>query len=361
MICEACGESNRPGTEFCAYCGSYLAWDPAVAPTTAPERTVREAAPSAQPRPPIPAPAPVASAAPAAPAPRPAATPVAAPPPVSPPAQPPPPVAVAENVEAPCPACGRLNPPSRRFCAKCGHQLLGDAPPARAAARSTSTQPGSWWSRRFDNRDRAARREYRRSLPALYRWRRVLVILGLLAGLVAGLAVAGRDPVGFVVARYHDVLGTLEPVEVTSVTVDPPDRTAPKSDPSTLIDRRESAWTMRWPPTTTEGQCGGAPGTGVILLGIPATRVRALRIRAGLPATDGRRLLQARPTRLGVTFGDGTCQALELTDAAEAQELPLDSQVPVDSIRIGIDRVISPGENGEPALSITEIEVLARP
>jgi len=205
-----------------------------------------------------------------------------------------------------------------------------------------------------------ARREYRRSLPALYRWRRVLIVLGLVGGLVAGLAVAGRNPVGFVVDRYHDVLGTLELVPVTAVTVEPPDATAPKSDPRALVDRTETAWTMRWPSGVEEGQCGGAPGTGVILLAVAPTRVRALRIQTGLPAADGRRLLQARPLRLGITFDDGICQAVELTDVAEEQEVPVDSRVPVSTIRIGIDRVVSPGENGEPVLSITEIAVLAR-
>src|SRR3712207_5008939 len=112
--------------------------------------------------------------------------------------------------------------------------------PAPTAARGFR----AWWANRFDNRDRAARREYRRSLPALYRWRRVLISLGLIVGLVAGLTVAGSNPVGFVVDRYHDVRGTTVGVPVTGVAVEPPDATVPKSDPKALTDGTVAAWTM---------------------------------------------------------------------------------------------------------------------
>ena len=30
LICEVCGASNPPGTEFCTNCNSYLAWDRSV-------------------------------------------------------------------------------------------------------------------------------------------------------------------------------------------------------------------------------------------------------------------------------------------------------------------------------------------
>ena len=76
----------------------------------------------------------------------------------------------------------------------------------------------------------------------------------------------------------------------------------PKSDPAALTDRTEAAWTMRWEPTAEGGSCGGAPGTGVIVLTIPPTRVRALSVPAGLLASNGRRPLQARPLTLGVTL-----------------------------------------------------------
>jgi hypothetical protein len=270
-------------------------------------------------------------------------------------------VTVAENAEAPCPACGRLNPPERRFCAKCGHRLLADAAASRARSVAPAARSGSWWSRLFDNRDRTARREYRRSLPAFYRWRRVLVVLGLVGGLVAGLAVAGSDPLGFVVDRYHDVRNTLVPVAVTATAIEPPDATAPKSDPAALTDGTEAAWTMRWEPAGEVGSCGGAPGTGVIVLTVAPTRVRALAVQAGLLESNGRRPLQALPLKLGVTFDGAPCQALQLEDDANEQVLKIDSTVPVSTIRIGVDAAKPQREDGEPVLSFTEIGVRARP
>lgn len=356
MICEACGESNRPGTEFCAFCGSYLAWDPsAAATTTTSERTVRDQPPA------------VASSAPAPTTPIPAtAVPVAPPPaaPVLPPptvAQPQPsPVTAPEPAETSCPACGRTNPPSRRFCAHCGHRLLADAAATRAPIAASGARRSSWWSRWFDNRDRAARREYRRSLPALYRWRRVLIVLGLVGGLVAGLAVAGRNPVGFVIDRYHDVRGTLAPVAVIGTAIEPPEASVPDAKPAALTDGTLAAWSMRWAPTAEASPCG-TPGTGVIVLTIEPTRVRALNIRAGLPADDDRRTLQALPQALGVSFDGGTCQEVTLEDKPDEQEPMIDSMGPVSTIRIGVVRAKPQREDGEPVLSFTEIGVRARP
>jgi len=229
--------------------------------------------------------------------------------------------------------------------------------PAPTAARGFR----AWWANRFDNRDRAARREYRRSLPALYRWRRVLIGLGLVVGLVAGLAVAGSNPVGFVVDRYHDVRGTTVPVPVIGVAIEPPDATVPKSDPAALTDGTVAAWTMRWEPEAEGGSCGGLPGTGVVVLTIPPTRIREISVQAGLLATNGRRPLQARPLALGVVLDGGPCQRLDLKDVADAQDRELDSRVPVREIRIGVDAAEPPREDGEPVLSFTEITIKARP
>jgi hypothetical protein len=235
--------------------------------------------------------------------------------------------------------------------------VVASSPPTPATTRGFR----AWWARRFNNRDRAARREYRRSLPALYRWRRVLIGLGLVVGLVAGLAVAGRNPVGFVVARYHDIRGTTVVVPVTGVGIEPSDATMPKSDPGALTDGTVAAWTMWWEPDAEGGSCGGVPGTGVAVLSIPPTRIRAIGVQAGLLATNGRRPLQARPLALGVVLDGGPCQRLELADTADEQVLELDSGVPVSEIRIGVDAVAPPREDGEPVLSFTEITVRARP
>ena len=76
MICEACGESNRLGTEFCTYCGSYLAWDP-----SAPDKSMVRPAPTGT-------------------APAPATTPPVSTSPPAPiaPATPPPPIGLNESL-----------------------------------------------------------------------------------------------------------------------------------------------------------------------------------------------------------------------------------------------------------------------
>ena len=96
---------------------------------------------------------------------------------------------------------------------------------------------------------------------------------------------------------------------VTGTAIEPPEATVPKSDPAALTDGPRPPGRMRWEPTAEGGSCGGAPGTGVIVLTIAPTRVRALNVQAGLLANDGRRTLQARPLALGVSFDGGTCQA----------------------------------------------------
>ena len=124
----------------------------------------------------------------------------------------------------------------------------------------------------------------------------------------------------------------------------------PKSDPAALTDRTEAAWTMRWEPAAEGTSCGGAPGTGVVVLTIAPTRVRALSVSAGLLAGNGRRPLQARPLALGVTFDGGPCQPLELAETADEQVLAIDSTVPVSTIRIGVDRAAAQRQDGEPVL-----------
>lgn len=49
VICEACGESNRIGVEFCVSCGSYLPWD---SPAAEPEEEFPRSAPPPAPEPP---------------------------------------------------------------------------------------------------------------------------------------------------------------------------------------------------------------------------------------------------------------------------------------------------------------------
>src|SRR6185437_9249300 len=102
-LCEACGERNAAGSQFCATCGAYLGWDGAARP-------VETASPAASHS--------VAS--------------------TEPPAWQPPSAgaarADADQGGAPvvesgsrCPRCAATNDPALRFCRKCGQPLSSAA------------------------------------------------------------------------------------------------------------------------------------------------------------------------------------------------------------------------------------------
>ena len=178
-------------------------------------------------------------------------------------------------VDQTCPTCGRVNPGTRRFCSRCGYGFVSfEAPDPYAMS-------GSWGAASEAAQDRAARREYRRSLPPLYRWRRVIIGgLVLFLAIVGGVAVR-RDPVGIVQGAWYSLQGQYLKVSPVQARVEPAEATAPKSDPAALVDGSVVEWTMNWAPSQ-ESACGPAAGTGVIVLNFPATRIRQLQIYPGL-------------------------------------------------------------------------------
>ena len=369
VICGDCGETNKPGSEFCLFCGAYLGWQerepsganddtevlpaqpPAPARSVAPQpaaragQTTSPPAPVlAQPERPTPGPEPAARVEPVRPAPPPAPVTVAAVP-VPPP-------------DPGCPTCGRVIELGRRFCGHCGEQLVWpgtNAPVTRATQRST------WWSRLWDSKDRVARRAYRRSLPPLYRWRRAIVIvlaLGLVGG---GLTVIGRSPKAFFLARYHDVRNTLVAVPGVTAAIIPPEASAADTTPEALVDGTAKAWQMSWTSSTQGGPCRSTPTTAVIQLSFPATRVRDINLRAGLLDNNPNRLLQFRPKTVWIAYGD-QCVERPLADVQQ-QTVPLDTEVLVDSVRLSVQTAYPPDQptGGQDVLGFTEITLRSRP
>ena len=353
VVCEACGEANRAGTEFCLFCGGYLGWDSSAKPGAAAERPW-PAGDAAAPTEPLPR----VAAEPA----RAAATPELAPVPAAEPVH-----AVASAGPAPaagpsfapgrgptCPACARPNEVGRRFCAKCGQVLEPGGRPTPAVRTST-------WQRVSASRDRAARRAYRRSLPPFYRWRRVLGTVLVAALLVGGLAVAGRHPVGWLQQRWYGLRGTTVAVPDVVATTDPTGASVPGSDPASLVDGSEQAWTTPWTPRAEGASCGGAPGTAVVVLTFAPTRVREIDLNAGLVKSNQERPSQFRPEAIGIRFDNGECRRFTLADTGDLQRLVVDSAVPVSSLRLGVDTAFPAGDDGKAVLSLTEIALRARP
>lgn len=373
MVCEECGETNKPGTEFCLFCGAYLGWQGSTTQTLPAQPAVPAAdpAPPAAPTPTRPAqrqPVPVAPIAPAAslpPAPsthdRPAQPPPQRPGPVAPApaAAVPSPAEPAAPVAPRCPRCGRPVEEGRRFC-RCGQQLA--APPSQATTRARRSARLSWWDRLWDSKDRSARRAYRRSLPWFYRWRRVLITvltLGLLGG---GVVVIGGRPKEFVIARYYDLRGTTVALQSVTPVITPPEGSDPDTPPQALVDATGAAWSMRWTADTRGTACGPAPGTPVIEMTFAPTRIRAIDFRGGLLAADPDRNRQFRPREVGVVFGEGPCQTVTLQDL-EFERIKIDSRSPVTTVRIGVQSAhpSTVPDGVDQRLSFTEITLRSRP
>jgi hypothetical protein len=414
VICEECGETNKSRTEFCMFCGAYMGWQDEQNPSggadvTQPMPAQPAARPAAQSSPPaaVPAAGPPPQAAPTVrqasqpqpsqpylapqqPArPQPAARPTgpgqrgpnaqnaptaqyaataptaqyaataAGAPPVDPRA-----LAASTAPAAPavaiCPTCDREVDEGRRFCGHCGTQFIGPGASGAPLTRPV-TKRETWWTRLWNRKDRGSRRAFRRSLPPLYRWRRVIFVVLALVLIGGGLTLVGRSPKSFVLARYYDLKGTLVPVAGVTATIIPPEASAAGTKPESLVDGTAEAWQMNWSDTTKGSPCQVTPTTPVIELTFDRTRIRAIDLRAGLLAKNPSRLLQFRPQNIWIAYAD-QCKPFTLLDV-ERQPVALDTKVPVDSIRIGVETAIAPAQpaGAQPVLGFTEITLQSRP
>ena len=370
LICEVCGTANPPGTEFCTNCNSYLAWDRSVLVTPPTGRS--------KPGPPPPHP----------PAPTP---PTNYPPPDAPtvdysnaghppgyPNQGYPDAGYANQgfpdqgypeqgvcgsglrrriradrdqsayADFTCPTCGRVNPATRRFCSRCGYAFFSNEAPDPYAGT------GGGWGASEAAQDRSARREYRRSLPPLYRWRRVIIGVLVVVLLGVGAVTLGRDPVGTVKGGWYTLKRQYLKVSPFQVQVVPAESTAANSDPAALMDGSVVEWTMNWSPTQ-ESACGPAAGTGVIVLNFPPTRISQVQIFAGLDKDNPQRNLQRLPKAMGLSFDNGPCQAITLKNALDRQMFTVDSGKPVSQLLIGVASAFPAAADAAPFLSITEV------
>jgi hypothetical protein len=357
LICEVCGTSNPPGTEFCTNCNSYLAWDRSVL-----------AKPSGKPGPPtspVPNPPPPTSNVTAGQSSQPAAGYID-------PAyagqgyydagynqgayyqggydQGGAPTLQQNAYDMSCPSCGTINPGTRRFCSRCGYAFVSGEMPGQYGY-------GYYSAAGEAAQDRAARKAYRRSLPPLYRWRRVIIGV-LVAALVITAAVLAGNSVRLAKDGWYSLRRQYVPVTPVIATVVPPEAAAPKSDPAALVDESENEFTMNWAPSQ-ESKCS-APGIGVIVLTFAPTRIRLIKIAPGLSDSNPQRKLQPLPKVIGIAFDDGPCQSFTLTATPGQQKIKIDSGRPVTRMLIGIGSAY-PAPNGQPLISFTEVILKAYP
>lgn len=262
----------------------------------------------------------------------------------------------------PCPHCANPLDPSWRFCHRCGGVLT--APPMAVARPAAPGAPAKapWWRHWAGSEERATRRAYRRSLPPLYRWRRVGLTVGAVtvAGLV--LALVGRNPVAFAMSTWHELRDdVVEVAPVRAITM--PASPDPKGTlAASAIDRnRSTAWTVPWQPPPTGTSCGRIANSATLRLEIPPTRVRKLGLVTG--ASDPSiRALQLLPKTLFVSTASGRCASVPLTRADTLQVLDLDSVETTTTLSIQIAETFPATDpRVQRVVSVTEVVVLARP
>jgi hypothetical protein len=363
-ICESCGEPVVAGVQFCTNCGFFLDFGESSAEdTTAASRTsapVHESARRSPTEPDIEAPADAMAS---------TATGLRAVPDLPPnevptdirtrrPSRTPAPSGV------PCRRCSTPNPPTRRFCAKCG--LFIGEPSGTDQLRAFTPSRQRWWQRWLHGRpgsERAARAEYRKSLPWHVRMRRVLIVLAALLLGFGYLHFVGRDPISWARHRLDALRGTL--VSVPDVTATSPDGAAdaPNYPAKGAVDgRSDTAWATPFsgPARITGSTCTASADTNGLLLAMPEqVTVRAIKIHIGFPDKNAK--LRWRPKTLELWYPDGSCQRVNLADSPQPQQVRIHS-IKTNAVRIAIVAGYSPeGGSKQPVTAITEIALLMRP
>ncbi len=303
----------------------------------------------------------------------------------------------APPTEGPCPRCGVVNDAELRFCRKCGLALRGPTlHDGGAAAPMAPPERLPWWRRWFrpgDNTRRGARAAYRRSLPVRYRIIRWLLALLGVAAIVGAFAVIGRNPVGWAVNTWNDMLGKTVQVNDLAAYTDPnpaeiasnpgtvgqsaeasPTAAVPAVDtaPNVLDNLSNTAWTTAWSETSqltpTDAPCvppstptaAGGPES-ILIVPTSSVNVRAISVAGGLPMDDARRQQQWRPRTLQLAFSDGSCQQVTMQDNADLQSLELD---PVDATQIRLSVIDAyPPSPDQPIneVAVTDIRIFTRP
>lgn len=355
LICEACGESNPPGTQFCRNCNEFLAWDSGnaqrqpsaahpgppsgtAAAATVPLQPVEQTVPLVEQT--VPDRAPILQGTvdqgPGGPD-HAYQGPVPEPP-----------------ADITCPYCATVNPPTRRYCAHCGYSFVAEY------GTDPSVDWSGWTPQALAARDREARKAYRRSLPPLYRWRRVIIGIVVFALFVGVGALLRSNPVALARDGWYRLTKQYVTVGGVQVQVDPATATAPASDPRSLVDGSVQEWTMAWAPAG-ESACGAAPGTATVILTFPATRIRQVLIAPGLDQSNPQRDLQPQPKLVGIDFGDGSCTPFTLAEGPKPSTIDLDSEIAVTQLRLGIGSAYPAGPDARPLISLTEVILRSYP
>lgn len=346
IICTECGEHNADDARFCANCNAFLEWEGAAEGRTA----VRHSPVTTTPHP---AEVRTTESVPAKPAVARPSEQIEQPP--RPPVQP---IGPARRPIAPgdviCGMCGEGNPPTRRFCRRCGTSLA-EAEPVKL----------SWWQRfhnwltRRRNRMYAASRvghDERRNrrhragsaVRRTFRWiRNILGIVIVIAGIGYGIYPPLRHMVN------NDILGIKDKTIGTLVDgftpVHPNLVDSPGADPSHPGDLAVDNNTITYwaAPSPLKG------GHAILTLHFNHPANLAKAIVYGGVGTDLQRT--DRPKTLHVTYSTGETFDLHLSDTVEQQRVTLDNGIGATSMRIEVTEAYPSLNGGEVAISEIEL------
>lgn len=337
IVCAQCGGSNAPGSEFCGACGTYLEWDPEPAS----DQVTAPAGPGAA-RPDRPVPWPPPPRGPAREAPEPGGRPPEVPPqsvPTRPvpgqpgavqPAEqktagPPRPRLTERRAPRPgdliCGQCGEPNPPTRRFCARCGSALV-----------EAAVVPRKWWRRLLPARKppaagtRPTRHSgaVRRRVGRVLRWSLVVALLTAVGayGLVPSFRGLVDTRAAAVVQDVKGVFATdLTPVRPTGITAT---AESPGHPPDLAFDNATNTfWLAPVEPR---------PPALVLDFGREVDLREAI-VRVGDPDD-----LQAahRPKKLHLVYPTGRTFDVDLADTPDAQTVPVGGSAGASSVEVHV-------------------------
>ncbi|MGB3256637.1 MAG: hypothetical protein WBG89_02195 [Ornithinimicrobium sp.] len=180
-------------------------------------------------------------------------------------------------------------------------------------------------------------------------------------GIAFAFAIVGQNPAAWAQARWYDARGALVQLRDTDAQALPPDSAAEGFSAAALVDAdRGTAWATPWEPPPEGATCGKAPG-GKVRVTFDSARLKQIRVFPGLD-DPSLRSLQQLPAGVDVTFPDGTCLHMPLTEKAEEQRLDIDSETPIKSIEISVPNVHeSTDDRAAEVVGLTNVALFSRP
>jgi hypothetical protein len=193
-----------------------------------------------------------------------------------------------------------------------------------------------------------------------------LIALLVLALVIIGCVVVGKNPIGWAKARWYDLRDSTVVVDIERVVPVPPGSVAPEYGVAGLTDPRiAQSWATAWAANTAQpDRCGAGNGTGALRFVLPVpTRVRGIEIVPGVLDDDPGSARMFHAHRVDISWPGGGCVERELADKSGAQRFWFDTDHDVSRLTLRVATAYPPPANVQATelVAITEVRLLARP